>query len=93
VVTDQPTSRAVERFREFVRQRRALLPRKKRGDREVYEVASLRQIIEQVGLEMNAGIVHDAAEVRAMLNFAEEKVESKRAQKASPKPRFRGLGR
>jgi hypothetical protein len=88
----QPTSKAVARFGEFVRQRRALLPRKERSDwQEVYAIASLRQVLEQVGLEMAAGIAHDADEVRALLNLAGATVEAKRAQKA--RPRFRGIGR
>jgi hypothetical protein len=42
---------------------------------------------------MEAGVVHDASEVRVLLSLAEEKVEEKRAQASKPKPRFRGLGR
>jgi hypothetical protein len=91
-VTEEPTSKAVARFRQFVRERRALLPRKERSDwQEVYAIANLRQVIEQVGLEMNAGVQHDVGQVKALLNLAEATVEAKRAQKA--RPRFRGLGR
>jgi hypothetical protein len=88
-VTDQPVSPAVKRFREFVRQRRALLPRKERGDREVYWIASLRQILEQVGFEMNAGITHDPSEVKGLIDLANVEAAAKKPAKA----RFRGLGR
>ena len=92
MVTDQP-SRAMKRFRELVRERRALLPRKERADADIYEVAALRQVLEQVSAEMSAGIVHDDVDVKALLNFADQKVEAKRAQQARTKPRFRGVGR
>jgi len=59
-------SKAYERFRELVRQRRSLLPRKERASREVYEIASLRQVLEQLGAELAAGIAHDQDEVVAL---------------------------
>ena len=90
----EPTSRALKRFREFVRKRRALLPRKSRADwSSIYQIATLRQILEQASLEMAAGIAHDRGEVEGLLALAREKVEAKQAQMARRKPRFRGLGR
>jgi hypothetical protein len=86
-------SKAVERFRQFVRERRALVGRKERSDPEVFEVASLRQVMEQLSLELAAGIAHDHREVQALIAYAGSKVEEKRAREARPKPRFRGLGR
>jgi len=84
-------SKAYERFRELVRQRRSLLPRKERASREVYEIASLRQVLEQLGAELAAGIAHDQDEVVALHDRVAALVEAKREQR--PKPRFRGLGR
>jgi hypothetical protein len=88
-------SKAVERFRQFVRERRALLGRKERSDPEIYEVASLRQVLEQVGAEMAAGFIHDPDELRALVAYANEKAATQKATMARPKPRarFRGLGR
>ena len=88
----EPTSRALKRFRELVRQRRSLLPRKERADwSSIYAVATLRQrrvhqptrgcgssskghrwsrisrlrqVLEQVSLEMNAGIYTTQAKSR-----------------------------
>jgi hypothetical protein len=74
-----------------VRERRALLPRKERNDREVYAIAALRQVLEQVSHEMAAGITHDADDVKALVALAQENVADKQAQKT--RPRFRGLGR
>jgi hypothetical protein len=91
-VTDE-LSPAVQRFRELVRQRRALLPRKERNNREVFEIASLRQILEQLGAEIAAGRVFDGDEVLALHARVAELVEAKKAQASKPKPRFRGLGR
>jgi hypothetical protein len=92
-VTDQPVSPAVKRFRELVRQRRSLLKtRKERSDwPEIYAVATLRQVLEQVSAEMNAGIAHDPTEVKALLDLAGERVEA--AAKKPAKVRFRGVGR
>jgi len=92
-MNEQTLSPASRRFRELVHQRRALLPRKARAHPEVYAIASLRQVMEQLSREMAAGVEHDADEVRALVNLANEKVEAKQAQKARPKPKFRGLGR
>jgi hypothetical protein len=83
----------MKRFREFVRQRRALLPRKERASREVHEIASLRQVLEQLSLELAAGIAHDPVEVTALQDHVADLVAAKRADTLKPRPRFRGLGR
>jgi hypothetical protein len=84
---------ATERFKELVRKRRALLPRKERNTREVFEICSLRQVLEQLGLELAAGIAHDPVEVTALQDHVADLVAAKRADTLKPRPRFRGLGR
>jgi hypothetical protein len=86
-------SPAYSRFRELVRRRKSLLPRKERNTREVFEIASLRQVLEQLNAELAAGIKHDPVEVVALQDYAGALVEEKQAQQAKPKPRFRGVGR
>jgi hypothetical protein len=76
-VTDPVSvSPALRRFKQLVHQRRSLFKRKERSDwQSIYQVANLRQLLEQVSLEMPAGIVHDADEVQALIALANEKVE------------------
>ncbi|GGI24143.1 hypothetical protein GCM10010987_27910 [Bradyrhizobium guangdongense] len=85
-------SRALERFRELVREQRAALPRKERNASSVYEVASLRQVMEQTRLELAAGIKHDERELAGVIALANEKVAAAPVNKPG-KARFRGLGR
>jgi hypothetical protein len=86
-------SPALNRFRELVRRRRALLPRKEPASREVYEIASLRQVLEQLRAELAAGTEHDQDEVLALQDQVAELIEEKKAQAARPSARFRGIGR
>jgi hypothetical protein len=80
-MTEQP-SKAAARFYELVRARRALLPRKQRNDREVYEIASLHQVLEQVSHERAAGLTHNDDDVRALIAFSQETVAAKREKEA-----------
>jgi hypothetical protein len=81
-------SPAVERFKELVRARRALLPRKERASREVFAIASLRQVLEQLSAELAAGIKHDQDEVLALQDHVAELIEEKKAQAVRPSARF-----
>ena len=85
-------SKALERFRELVREHRAALPRKERNASSVYEVASLRQVLGQTRLELAAGIEHDDNELARIIALANEKVAAAPSRKPH-KYRFRGLGR
>jgi hypothetical protein len=81
----------MKRFRELVRERRSLLARKERDWQEIYAAASLKHLLETVSAEMSAGIVHDADEVKGLIELAGEVVE--KAKVKHVKPRFRGVGR
>jgi hypothetical protein len=95
-VTDKPQpSPAMKRFTELVRERRTRLHRKERNDPgAVFEVANLRQVAEQVSLELAAGVAHDPENVAGLQRYADEIAAAISRKVADAKPkRFRGLGR
>jgi hypothetical protein len=93
----EPTEKspARKRFDALVLERKPRMHGKERSDfQSIYAVASLRQILEQLGAEISAGVVHDEAEIIALHGYANEMVVASKAKVAAAKPkRFRGLGR
>jgi hypothetical protein len=82
------------RFDELVRQRRLRLHPKERNDpAQVFHVAELRQVVEQLNRELAAGIKHDPESVAGLQEYAEQVALAISAKVAAQKPkRFRGLG-
>jgi hypothetical protein len=92
---DDGPSPARLRFDALVRERKLRLhPKERRDASQIFRVAELRHLIQQVDWELSAGVKHDPAMVVGLRNYAAEIGATISAKVAAAKPkRFRGLGR